>query len=165
VNICTKQREKKCGKLIISFIFRSPRAITSWKINWSKPNSNLICILVWQSNVPYIKWISRQREKKCGKLIICDIFQSPRAITLWKINGSKPNSILICILVWQSNLQNIKWISVSREKKVWKTDNLWYFSKSKGHNFVKNQRIKTKLKLDLYLDMEKQCIKYQMNIC
>jgi hypothetical protein len=36
---------------------------------------------------------------------------------------------------------------------------------SKGHNFVKNQWIKTKLKLDLYLGMAKPCTKYQMNIC
>jgi hypothetical protein len=47
-------------------------------------------------------------RKKCGKLIICGIFLSPRAITSAKINGSKPNSNLICILVWQSNVPNIK---------------------------------------------------------
>ena len=46
-----------------------------------------------------------------------------------------------------------------------KTENLLFFSKSKGHNFVKNQWIKTKLKLNLYLGMVKQCTKYQMNIC
>jgi hypothetical protein len=34
-----------------------------------------------------------------------------------------------------------------------------------GHNFLKFNSIKTKLELDLYLGMEKQCIKYQMNIC
>jgi hypothetical protein len=33
-------------------------------------------------------------------------------------------------------------------------------SKSKGHNFVKNQWIRTKLKLDLYLGMAKQYTKY-----
>jgi hypothetical protein len=34
--------------------------------------------------------IYTQREKKSGKWII-HIFQSPRAITSGKINGSKPN--------------------------------------------------------------------------
>jgi hypothetical protein len=38
------------------------------------------------------------------------------------------------------------------------------FFKSKGHNFMKNQRIDTKLKLGLYLSMAKQYTKYQMNI-
>jgi hypothetical protein len=48
-----------------------------------KANLNLICNLVWQNNVPNILKmnICKQREKKCGKLIICDIFVSPRAIT------------------------------------------------------------------------------------
>jgi hypothetical protein len=97
MNIC-KQREKKSRKLMIRDIFLSPRAITLWKINGSKPNSNLICILVLQSNVPNIKRISVSREKKkSGKLIIRDFFLNPRAITLLKINGSEPNSILICI--------------------------------------------------------------------
>jgi hypothetical protein len=45
---------------------------------------NLICNLEWQSNVPNIKWISvsreRERERECGKLIICDIFLSPKLI-------------------------------------------------------------------------------------
>ena len=49
-------------------------------------------------------------------------------------------------------------------KKVRKTENLWYFSKFNGHNSVKNGWIKTKLELDLYLSMTKQCTKYQMNI-
>jgi hypothetical protein len=54
--------------------------------------------------------------------------QSPLTIheVMWRIysnqdphgdNGSKPNSNLICILVWQSNVPIIKWISVSREKQ------------------------------------------------
>jgi hypothetical protein len=47
---------------------------------------------------------------------------------------------------------------------VRKTDNSRFFSKSKGHNFVKNQWIETKLKFDLYLGMAKQCTKYKMNI-
>ena len=53
--------------------------------------------------------ICNQREQKSGKLIIRDIFLSPWAITLRKINGSKANSSLICILVWQINVPNIKW--------------------------------------------------------
>jgi hypothetical protein len=61
--------------------------------------------------------IFEQREKKSGKLMIRHIFSlSPRAITSGKINGSKPNSKLICILVWQSNVPNIKWIYVSKKK-------------------------------------------------
>ena len=52
----------------------------------------------------------------------------------------------------------------ARRKKVRKTENLWYFSKFNGHNSVKNGWIKTKLELDLYLSMTKQCTKYQMNI-
>jgi hypothetical protein len=47
---------------------------------------------------------------------------------------------------------------------VQKTDNSWGFSKSKGHNFMKNQWIRTKLTLDLYLGMAKQCTTYQMNM-
>jgi hypothetical protein len=39
------------------------------------------------------------------------------------------------------------------------------FSKSKGHNFGKNQWIETELKLDLYRGMSKQCTKYQIKIC
>ena len=38
------------------------------------------------------------------------------------------------------------------------------FSKSKGHYFVKNQWIKAKLELGLYLSMAKQYTKYQKNI-
>jgi hypothetical protein len=57
-------------------------------------------------------------------------------------------------------------ICKKRENKVQKTDNLWFFfSKSKGHNFLKNQQIKAKLKLNLHLCIAKQCTKYQMNIC
>jgi hypothetical protein len=52
----------------------------------------------------------------------------------------------------------------ARTKKERKTNNLWYFSKSKGHNLLKNQWIKTQLNLDLYLGMAKQCTKYQINI-
>jgi hypothetical protein len=41
-----------------------------------------------------------------------------------------------------------------------------FFSKSKGHNFVKNQLwIKAKLKLNLYLGIANQYTKYQINIC
>ena len=50
----------------------------------------------------------------------------------------------------------------ARTKKVRKTDSS---SKSKGHNFVKKQWIKTKIDLDLYLSIAKQYTKYQMNIC
>ena len=39
-----------------------------------------------------------------------------------------------------------------------------YISKSKGHNFVKNQWIKAKLNLNLYRGIAKQCTKYQMNM-
>jgi hypothetical protein len=52
----------------------------------------------------------------------------------------------------------------ARTKKVRKTENSGYLSKSKGHNFVKNQWVKTKLELDLYLGMANQYTKYQMNI-
>jgi hypothetical protein len=38
------------------------------------------------------------------------------------------------------------------------------FPSPKALNLVKNQWIKTKLKIDLYLGMVKQCTKYQMNI-
>jgi hypothetical protein len=74
-----------------------------------------------------------------------------------------PNLNLICNLIWQNNVPNIKWVSVSRErerKKVRKTNKSWFFSKSKGHNFVKNQWIRTKFKINLYLGMSKQCTKY-----
>ena len=57
MNIC-KHLGKKCRKLIIHEIFLSPRAVTSWKINGPRPNSNLICNLVSQSYVPNITWIS-----------------------------------------------------------------------------------------------------------
>jgi hypothetical protein len=76
-------------------------------MNGSKPNAYMICKLLWQSNVPNIKGILAER-KKCRKLKIRDIFQSPRAITYGKINGSQPNSNLICIMIWKSNAPNIK---------------------------------------------------------
>jgi hypothetical protein len=63
--------------------------------------------------------IWKHEGKLCGKLRICDIFLSSRAITLWKIDGSKPNSNLICILVWQSNVPNIKW---KCGKLIYRTD-------------------------------------------
>jgi hypothetical protein len=106
--------------------------------------------------------ICKQSEKKYGKLIISNFFLSSRAITSWKINGSEPNSYLICIYVRQSHVPNIKWIWGKKYVKQKIRD---FFSKSKGHNFVKNQWINTKLKLDLYLGMAKQCTKYQRNIC
>jgi hypothetical protein len=73
----SNEYEKKNVKLIIRGCFLSPRAITSWKIN----ESDLIRILVWQSNVPNIKWTYISREKKkSGKL------SNPlRGITLLKI--------------------------------------------------------------------------------
>jgi hypothetical protein len=110
------------------------------------------------SNLVKDKW-----NKKVQKTENSWYFLSPRAITLWKINGSKPKSNFICILVCESNVSNIKWISEST-KKVRKTENSWYFQNSKGHNSVKNWWIKTRLELDLYLSMAKQCTKYQMNI-
>ena len=41
------------------------------------------------------------------------------------------------------------------------------FSMSKGHNSVKNEWIKTKLELDLLVELgiAKPCTKYQKNIC
>jgi hypothetical protein len=60
-------------------------------------------------------------------------------------------------------IPNMKWIYESTNEKVRKTENSWYFSKSKGHNFLKNQW-RMILELDLYLDMSKQYTKYQMNI-
>ena len=42
--------------------------------------------------------ICKQREKKCGELIIRDIFPSPWAKTLGQNYGSNPNSNLICNL-------------------------------------------------------------------
>ena len=82
MNIC-KQSDKS-EKLIIRDIFPSRRAITSGKINGSKPNSNLFCVLVWQNNVPNIKWIICKQKEKSGKLIIRDIFLSPWAKTFEK---------------------------------------------------------------------------------
>jgi hypothetical protein len=41
MNIC-KHLGKTCRKLIIHEIFLSPRAVTSWKINGPRPNSNQI---------------------------------------------------------------------------------------------------------------------------
>ena len=66
MNIC-KQWEKKVQKTDTLCHFLSPRAITQWNKDRSKPNSNLICNLVWQSNVPNIKWISASSEKKSAE--------------------------------------------------------------------------------------------------
>jgi hypothetical protein len=52
-----------------------------------------------------------------------------------------------------------EYLYAEKKKKVWKTDKSWYFSKSKGHSFSKNEWIKTKLKFDLYLGMAKQYTK------
>jgi hypothetical protein len=62
-----KHEKKKCGKQRICDIFLSPRVITSRKINESKPNSNLICISVWQNKVPNIKWISESTKGKSAE--------------------------------------------------------------------------------------------------
>ena len=115
--IFSSSEKKKVRKTDNLWNFLSPRAITPWKMGRSKPNSNLICNLVWQSNVPNIKWISLSSEKTVRKTDNLWNFLSPRAITQWNMGRSKPNSNLICNLVWQSNVPNIKWISASTEKK------------------------------------------------
>jgi hypothetical protein len=86
------------------------------------------------------------------------IFPSPTTITSWKIDGSKPKSNFICILEWQSNVPNIKWISESTNEKSAENWEFVIFFKS---NKV---REKSNLELDLYLSMAKQCTKYQINI-
>jgi hypothetical protein len=118
-----------------------------------KTNLNLICNIVWQNNVPNIKWISvsREREKTSGKLIIRDIVLSPKAITSWKINGS--NSNLICYLGMPKQCTKYQMnIWKQREKKSLENYS-WFFFTSRGHNFVKNQWIKEKLNLNLYLSI------------
>jgi hypothetical protein len=56
-------------------------------------------------------------------------------------------------------------ICKQREKKSGKLIIRDFFSRSKGQSFVKNQWIKVKLKLNLYLGIAKQFTKDQMNIC
>jgi hypothetical protein len=51
-------------------------------------------------------------------------------------------------------------ICKQREKSVENWSFVMYVFKSKGHNFVINHWIKTKLNFDLYLGMAKQCTKY-----
>ena len=116
MNIC-KQWEKKVRKTDILWNFLSPRAITQWKMNGLIPNSNLICNLdgkaMYQISNEYLQAV-RKKVRKTDNLWY---FLSPRAITQWNMNGLIPNSNLICNLVWLSNVPNIKWISVNREKK------------------------------------------------
>jgi tRNA nucleotidyltransferase (CCA-adding enzyme) len=61
------EKKQNLQKLTIPDICLTPKVITSWKINTRKRNSNLICNLVWQSNVPNIKWIYENTKKKCRK--------------------------------------------------------------------------------------------------
>jgi hypothetical protein len=134
-----KHEGKKCGKLRICGIFLSPLGHNFEKNQWikTKPKLDLYLCMAKQCT-KYKMNIWKHEGKKCGKLKIHNIFLSPRAITLWKINGSKPNSNLICILVWQSNVPNIKWISESTKEKSAENWKFVIFFKSKGHNFVKN---------------------------
>jgi hypothetical protein len=113
-----KARTKKVRKTENSWYFSKSKGHNFLKNQWIDTKLKLDQYLdmskqytIYQMNI----W--KHEQKKCGKLRICDIFLSPRAITSWKINGSTPNSNLICILVWQSNVPNIKWISESMNKK------------------------------------------------
>jgi hypothetical protein len=54
-------------------------------------------------------------------------------------------------------------LSVNREKK--KLGNSVIRDIFLCHSIGKDQWIETKLKLDMYLGIAKQCTKYQMNIC
>jgi hypothetical protein len=115
MNVC-KQREKKVRKTDNSWYFSKSKGHTCnfVKNQWIKAKLKLNLYLGIAKQCT--KYLMNMR-KKCLKMIIRDFFPSPRAITSWKINGSEPNSNLICILVWQINVPNIKWISVCREKK------------------------------------------------
>jgi hypothetical protein len=107
------------------------------------------------------KYQMNMRKKVCKTDNSWFFFLSPRAITSRKINGSEPNSNLVCILVWQSNVPNIKWISVCRErKKVRKT-----LKSLMGHNSSKNWSIATIFELDLQVIHIKPCTKFQCNSC
>jgi hypothetical protein len=143
--------------------FLSSRAITLWKINGSKPNSKLICILVLQSQCnKYQMNICKQSTKRCGKLMVRDFFLSPRAITLWKMNGSELNSLKLDLYLgmakqctkYQMNICN------QREEKVRKT-----VKSLKGYNSSKNWSIATIFELDLQVIHIKPCTKFQCNSC
>jgi hypothetical protein len=113
-----KHEGKKCRKLRICDIFLSLLGRNFEKNQWIKTKLvHDLYLGMAKQCTKYQMNIWKHEGKKCGKLRICDIFPSPRAITLWKINGSKPNSNLICTLVWQSNVPNIKWISESTKEK------------------------------------------------
>jgi hypothetical protein len=56
-------------------------------------------------------------KTKPKNLTIHNISLGPWTIPSWKFNGSKPNSKLICNLVSQSNVPNMKWKSLSGERK------------------------------------------------
>jgi hypothetical protein len=113
-----KHEKKKCGKVRIRDIFLSSLGHNFEKNQWIKTKLELDVYLgMAKQCIKFQMNIWKHERKKCGKLRICDIFLSPRAITLWKINGSKPNTNLICISVWQSKVPNIKWISESKKEK------------------------------------------------
>jgi hypothetical protein len=109
---------KKVRKTENLWYFSKSKGRNFMKNQWIKAKLELDLYLgMAKQCTKYQMNIWKHERKKCGKLRIGDIFLSPRAITPWKINGSKPNSNLICILVWQSNVPNIKWISESMNKK------------------------------------------------
>ena len=107
-------------------IFLSPKFLNFVKNQWieTKLEHDLYLGMIKQCS-KYQMNIWKHERKNCGKLRIHDIFLSPKVITPWKINGLKPNSDLIYILVWQSNVSNIKWISQSTNKKS--AEN-WFFA-------------------------------------
>ena len=114
----SESMKKKCGKLRIHDIFLRPLGHSFMKNQWINTKLKLDLYLgMAKQCTKYQMNIWKHEQKKCGKLRIRDIFLSPRAITPWKINESLPNSNLICILVWQSNVLNIKWISEITNKK------------------------------------------------
>jgi hypothetical protein len=159
-----KHERKKCGKLRIRDIFLSPRAITSWKNQWIKTKlENDLYLGIVKQYTKYAMNTCKHERKKCGKLRIRDIFLSPRAITSWKSMNQNQTRTWSVSWYGKAMYQTSNKYLKARTKKVRKTENSWYFPKSKGHNSVKNRWIETKLELDLYLSVAKQCTKYQMN--
>ena len=93
--------------------------------------------------------MSKHVREKCGKLHISYILSLQRDITPSKIDARRRQSNLICSSLKESHVQNFSSIRQSMQEKT-AENYVFPLSKfQKGHNFFKNWRKLTTLKLDL----------------
>jgi hypothetical protein len=126
MNIC-KLREKE-QKTDNSWYFSNSKGHNFGKKNqWTETIFDFDLQLgIANQCTKYYMNIWKEREKSAENLSFLIFFWSPRAITLWKINGHKTNSNLICNLVWQSNAQiSNECLKTQTPKKSGKNISTW----------------------------------------